>query len=141
VHTPAFPDGIHWFPDANQIEVNFENDWTTYLRTTGLPACGLKYKDKLSPEDNTIRFLNAYNRRIPAAKPRTIHLSKELAVPPRFQQEYEALIGIIQAGGDLKPYLSRDIVKRKRRDWNDRLANSWGIQHLHFQIDETPMSS
>ena len=124
-------------PDAHQIELDFKSDWIGYLRTTGLPACGLKYKEKLSPEENTIRFLNAYNRRIPPAKPRKIQLSKELLIPPQFQQNYEALIALIQAGSDLKPYLSRHIVKRKRPDWNDGLLNSWGIQHLHFRREGT----
>jgi hypothetical protein len=124
-------------PDPHQIELDFKSDWIGYLRKTGLPACGLKYKEKLSPEDNTIRFLNAYNRRIPPAKPRTVHPSKELVIPPQFQQDYEALVALIQAGGDLKPYLSRHIVKRKRPDWNDGLLNSWGIQHLHFRSKGT----
>ncbi|MFZ0306471.1 MAG: hypothetical protein WAL75_27545 [Terracidiphilus sp.] len=124
-------------PAAHQIELDFKSDWIGYLRITGLPACGLKYKEKLSPEENTIRFLNAYNRRIPPAKPRKIHMSQELLIPPQFQQDYEALIALIQAGSDLKPYLSRHIVKRKRPDWNDGLLNSWGIQHLHFRREGT----
>lgn len=124
-------------PDAPQIELDFKSDWIGYLRKPGLPACGLKYEEKLSPEENTIRFLNAYNRRIPPAKPRKVLLSKELLIPPQFQQDYEALVALIQTGGDLKPYLSRHIVKKKRPDWNDGLLNSWGIQHLHFRCEGT----
>jgi hypothetical protein len=131
------PEEHNNVPDPNQIELDFKNDWIGYLRTTGLPACGLKYKDKLSPEDNTIRFLNAYNRRIPPAKPRTVHESKELVILSQFQQDYEALIAHIKSGGDVKPYLSRHIVKRKRPDWPDPLLNSWGIQHLHFRMEGT----
>ena len=124
-------------PDALQIELDFKNDWIGYLRKNGLPACGLKYKEKLSPKENTIRFLNAYNRRIPLAKPRKVLLSKELLIPPQFQQDYEALVALILAGGDLKPYLSRHIATRNRPDWNDGLLNSWGIQHLHFRREGT----
>jgi hypothetical protein len=124
-------------PAPDQIDADFKNDWVGYLRTTGLPACGLKYKEKLSPEDNTIRFLNAYSRRIPPAKPRTVHPSKELVIPLQFQQDYEALVMLLKTGGNLKPYLSRQIVKRKRPDWNDGLLNSWGIQHLHFRSEGT----
>jgi hypothetical protein len=112
------PEELNSVPAADQINLDFKNDWVAYLRTTGLPACGLKYNDKRSPEDNTIRFLNAYNRRIPAAKPRTVHESKELVVPSQFQQDYEALVTLISAGGDLRPYLSRHIVKQKRPDKN-----------------------
>ncbi len=124
-------------PDAHQIGLDFKSDWIGYLHKIGLPACGLKYKEKLSPEENTIRFLNAYNRRVPPSKPRKVLLSKELLIPPQFQKDYEALVALIQTGGDLKLYLSRHIVRRKRPDWNDGLLNSWGIQHLHLRREGT----
>jgi hypothetical protein len=127
------PEELNSVPAADQIDVDFKNDWVAYLRTAGMPACGLEYKNSRSPEENTMRFLNAYNRRIPAAKPRTVHESRELSIPHEYRQDYEALVALIKAGGDLKPYLSRHIVKRKRPDWNDGLLNSWGIQHLHFR--------
>jgi hypothetical protein len=118
----------------DQIDTDFKGDWVDYLRTIGLPACGLKYKDGRSPEENTIRFLNANNRRIPINNPRTVRESSELFVPEEFRQEYQALVSLIESGGDLKPYLSRDILKKKRSDRNDGLLNSWGIQHLLFCI-------
>jgi len=131
------PEEINSVPAHDQIEVDFKSDWMAYLRTTGLPVCGLKYKDNRSQEDNTMRFLNAYNRRIPAVRPRTIHESRELTIPSQFRQDYEALATLIKTGGDLRPYLSRHIVKRRHPDWNDPLLNSWGIQHLHFRVEGT----
>jgi len=131
------PEELNTMLAADQIEVDFESDWVAYLRKTGFPACGLKYKNGLSSQENTIRFLNAYNRRIPPIKPRSVHESRELTVPPRYQQDYKALVALIGTSGDLKPYLSRHIVKRKRSDRNDGLLNSWGIQHLHFRIEGT----
>lgn len=131
------PEELKSVSAADQIEVDFKNDWVAYLRETGLPACGLKYMDNRTPEENTTRFLNAYNRRIPAIKPRAVHESRELTIPPQYRQNYDALVALIKAGGDLKPYLSRDILKWKRPDRNDRLLNSWGIQHLHFRIENT----
>lgn len=121
----------------NQIDMNFKNDWVTYLRSIALPACDLKYEDFRTPEQNTVRFLNAHCRRIPAIKPRTTHESRELSIPLKYLSDYEGLVTLIQAGGDLKPYLSRDILKKKRSDKNDGLLNSWGIQHLHFRRDGT----
>ena len=121
----------------DQIDADFKNDWVGYLRTTGLPACGLKYKDSRPPEENTMRFLNAYNRRIPAVKPRMVHESRELSVPSKYEHDYKGLVALIKAGGDLRPYLSRDILKKKRPDKNDPLLNSWGIQHLHFRVEGT----
>jgi hypothetical protein len=60
INTSSAPD---------QIGADFRGDWVEYLRTTGLPACGLKYKNARSPEENTMRFLNAHNRRIPSINP------------------------------------------------------------------------
>lgn len=31
----------------NQIDTDFKNDWVTYLRSTALPTCSLKYEDSL----------------------------------------------------------------------------------------------
>ena len=126
--------------DANtapdQIDADFKIDWVGYLRTTGLPACGLQYKDRRTPEENTMRYLQVY-RRIPAMKPRMVHESRELSVPDEYRLDYEKLVALIKAGGDLKPYLSRDIDKKNRPDKNDALLNSWGIQHLHFRTKGT----
>ncbi len=117
----------------NQIDTDFKGDWVRYLRTTGLPACGLKYENGRTPEENTMRFLNAYNRRIPSLKSRAVHESRELSIPPEYRADYEILVTLIKAGGDLKPYLSRDIPKKKRPDKHDSLLDCWGIQHLHFR--------
>jgi hypothetical protein len=131
------PEELNIDGAPNQIETDFKGDWVRYLRTTGLPACGLKYKNSCTPEENTMRFLNAYNRRIPSPKSRAVHESRELSVPPEYRPDYERVVALIKAGGDLKPYLSRDILKKKRPDKNDPLLNSWGIQHLHFRTDGT----
>jgi hypothetical protein len=121
----------------DQIDTNFKGDWVSYLRNTGLPACDLGYTDSRTPEQNTLRFLNANFRRIPPVKTRNVHVSRELSVPAEYLPDFERLADLIKAGGDLKPYLSRDILKKKRSDKNDGLLNSWGIQHLHFRHDGT----
>jgi hypothetical protein len=120
----------------DQIDVDFKNDWIEYLRTTNFPACGLEYEDRCTPEENTMRYLNA-SRRIPSMKPRMVHESRELSVPDTYRLDYEKIVALIKAGGDLRPYLSRYILKKKRPDKNDLLLNSWGIQHLHFRTKGT----
>ena len=117
---------------VDQIDADFKGDWVSYLTTTGLPACGLEYITRCSPEEYTMAFLNAY-RRIPAAKPRTIHESRELSIPSEYLQDYKTLVEIITSGGDLRAYLSRDIQRKKKPYKNDGLLDSWGIQHLHFR--------
>jgi hypothetical protein len=119
------------------IAADFENDWVQYLRNTGLPACGLTYDNVHTPHENTMRFLNANNRRIPSPRLRAIHESCELMIPAGYRKDYESLLALIRDGGDLKPYLSRDILKKGRPDRNDGLLNSWGIQHLHFRTAGT----
>jgi hypothetical protein len=115
------------------ITADFTNDWVQFLRDTGLPGCGLTYDDARTPHENTMRFLNANNRRIPSLKPRAVHESRGLVIPVSYRQDYESLVALIRDGGDLKPYLSRDILKKGRPDKNDGLLNAWGIQHLHFR--------
>src|ERR1039458_6012065 len=63
--TPADP------PESKQNELiaNFTNDWAEYLYQHALPACGVKIRRKRSLNDDTLRYLNAYGRRIPAPKP------------------------------------------------------------------------
>ena len=61
----------------------------------------------------------------------------ELRVPQQYHADYAALKVLITSGGDLKPYLSRDILKKKRPDKNDGLLNAWGVQHLHFRPEGT----
>jgi hypothetical protein len=119
------------------IAADFENDWVTYLRNTGLPSCDLTYDDVRTPHENTMRFLNANNRRIPSPKPRAIHESRELVIPACYRQDYDSLLALIRDGRDLKPYLSRDMLKKGRPDRNDGLLNAWGIQHLHFRTAGT----
>lgn len=123
--------------EEDPIAPDFINDWVLYLRNTGLPACGLAYDDARTPHENTMRFLNANNRRIPSQMSRAIHESRELVIPVGHRQDYESLLELIRNGGDLKPYLSRDILKKGRPDRNDGLLNAWGIQHLHFRISGT----
>lgn len=62
--------------------------------------------------------------------------SRELDVSQHLS-DYSALKKLIEEGGDLKPYLSRDIARRYRADKNDGLLNAWGIQHLHFRPQGT----
>lgn len=122
---------------SGNLTADFKADWVRYLREIGLPACDLNFDDSRIVEENTMRFLNAYNRRIPPPQPRTVHESRELSIPHEYEQDYLALKEIIRSGGDLRPYLSRDIIKKKRPDRNDGLLNAWGIQHLHFRPDGT----
>jgi len=112
------------------IRMNFRNDWKGFLEKEMI-SYGLQYDQVESLEDNTLRYLNA-KRRTPRCTPRTVHESKELQIPPQHIVDYSHLKKLMQEGGNLGPYLSRDIQKGQA-DKNDPLLNTWGIQHLHFR--------
>jgi hypothetical protein len=119
--------------ESRTLKVDFKNDWVRFLRQAGLPSCSLRFDDSLTLDENTMRFLNANNRRIPVPAPRAVHESRELSIPQEYEQNYLVLKEAIRSGADLRPYMSRDIIKKGIPDKNDPLLNSWGIQHLHFR--------
>lgn len=121
----------------SNLKVDFRSDWAEFLSQKGMAICGLNYDQSRTLEENTMRYLNAHNRRIPSTARRTVHESRELSVPQKYEADYIALKSLISSGGDLKPYLSRDIVKKKSPDKNDGLLNAWGLQHLHFRPEGT----
>ena len=121
----------------NTLRVDFKADWTSFLRNTGLPACDLQFDESRTLDENTMRYLNAYNRRILRAVPRTLYESRELSIPSALEQDYLALKEARRWGNDLRPYMSRDFIKKRRPDKNDGLLNAWGIQHFHFRPEGT----
>jgi|HubBroStandDraft_4_1064222.scaffolds.fasta_scaffold00009_90 hypothetical protein len=86
-------------------------------------------------------YLNWLNRLIPAL-PRTAHQSKAIASNPIVTKragELSALIAKIEAGGDLRPHLSKDVRcgfqtarKGKRQRDLDLMLNDWQVHHLHL---------
>lgn len=123
--------------DARNLKLDFIGDWAEFLWQEGMAACSLKYDQSRTVEENTMRYLNAHNRRIPVTARRMVHESRELSILQEYEADYLALKTLISSGGDLNPYLSRDILKKKRPDKNDGLLNAWGIQHLHFRPEGT----
>jgi len=104
--------------ESSTLKVDFKDDWAWSLRQTGLPSCNLDFDESRSLEENTMRYLNAHNRRIPAPTPRTVHESRELSIPQEYEQDYSVLKEAIRLGDDLRPY-------------------PWGIQHFHFRPEGT----
>ncbi len=89
-----------------------------------------------------------WRERFPAARPRAVHRSRELAASPDATQHAADLAELerkMTAGEDLTPHLServevayipdadRPSVDRRMRDADrDRMLNAWGIHHLHL---------
>jgi hypothetical protein len=82
--------------------------------------------------------------RCPSARPRRVHISRELKAEMAAGQAPETLKALIQRiehGEDLKPFLSRSVkvaiegregTPRHRRKDLDLLLAEWGIHHLHL---------
>jgi len=111
------------------IRVDFHSDWGKFLETE-MSVSGSPYDPSSSLEENTITYLNA-NRRIVPNRKRTVRESKELQIPPYHSADFLSLKKLMGDGGDLSPYLSRDI-RKNRADKNDAMLNNWGFHHLHF---------
>jgi hypothetical protein len=124
-------------PAGDGVIVEFIADWSDFLTQKGMATGGLSYDPSRTLQENTVRYLIAHHRRVPITAPRAVHESRELRVPQQYQADYAALKVLIALGDDLKPYLSRDILNKKRPDKNDGLLNAWGVQHLHFRPQGT----
>jgi len=111
------------------IKADFKNNWREFLQGD-MPVFGLKYDSAGTLEDNNITYLNAKRRIVPPRK-RAVHESKELQIPLQHSTNYAELKKLMSEGGDLTPFMGRDI-RKKRADKNDGMLNSWGFHHLHF---------
>jgi len=118
------------------IRVNLRDDWREFIEAAA-PKLGLRYSMPSTFEQNTIAFLNARRRTVPR-RPRIVHESREFRSQSLGQHamDYLALKKLINEGGDLTSYLSRD-VQRSRAGENDKALNTWGLQHLHFRPSGT----
>jgi hypothetical protein len=94
-----------------------------------------------------IAYFNWRTRMVPA-RPRTVHLSRELTSSAKYAEHRSAINGIarkIRAGDDISPHLSRatkvkylpvaERPKQHRRQDLDLLLAEWRIHHLHLSLD------
>jgi hypothetical protein len=114
------------------IRVNIRDDWREFIEAEA-PRLGLRHSATSTLEQNTIAFLNARRRNVPR-RPRVVRESCEFLGQSLGQHatDYLALKKLISEGGDLTPYLSRDVL-RSRAEKNDKTLNSWGVHHLHLR--------
>jgi hypothetical protein len=95
-----------------------------------------RHKDKTKPDPKTpvepFDYVNQYFNvayRLVPAKPRNVVVHPALSCPPARQKGLGLLLQRVEAGGDLTPYLSRQLYKA---GFADMLLNDWGIQHFHL---------
>lgn len=109
------------------LNVDFVADATATIRTH-LTGLGYWVPTPLSAESIRIQYFNLKHRLLRQV-PRTTHRAANFSCPP----EHRAGLGLVEAkiasGADLRPHLSRGILKL---DYSDALLNDWGVYHLHL---------
>lgn len=89
---------------------------------------GLTYSKELTNEKRAIRYLN-FQRKRGILKPRKVLKSNEFYCKEKYLKGLSAIEDILINGGNITPYMSKDVGKLNRQDL---LFNDWGILHLHL---------
>jgi hypothetical protein len=109
--------------------------------TGGLAAMSLR---------DLLQTYGSWKARLIPARPRTVHISSELAASPEMAQhktELDAIVAKMEAGALLRPHLSKRVRfahdpaakpgdPLQRRKDRDLLIADWGIHHLHLSSEE-----
>jgi hypothetical protein len=97
-----------------------------------------------------LQAYGSWKARLVPARPRTVHISSELAASPEMAQhkaELDAIVAKIGAGAELRPHLSKPVrfaydaaakpgdPLQHRKD-RDLLIADWGIHRLHLSSEE-----
>jgi len=91
----------------------------------------------LKKDDLETKIINyfTYLRKTDCTIPHKLHFSKEFLAQNEHREIYKnaisIIIRIIENGGCITPYLSKN-VKKLRKDNQDYLFNNWGVMHLHL---------
>jgi hypothetical protein len=119
-----------------KLEINFKNDLRQVLLEL-FKTSGFLFNHKDSLENLMRQFLNWRMREIPA-KPREVHISKELKYKlPEGQiaRAFGKIMFNAATGGNLNPHLHKDL---RNPGYKDLLLYDWGIHHLHLSVDPDP---
>lgn len=104
------------------FNINLEDDKYSYLKD-------------LEPQNLYFQYLSN-SKRIPPAKPRNVHLSKELInsdLYNTYKNKVDNITELLKSGQSIKPYLNRDIKHIFKKNCpKDFLLNDWDLYHLHL---------
>lgn len=117
--------------------LDIKKDWKAHMEND-LSSMGFLDNPLEDLDIATMRYFNI-KRRILSSKTRKIYESQELQIPDQYIEGYRKLKRCIKTGADLRPYLSRQIWKKKKFDQvaNDLQLNDWGVTHFHFSPSGT----
>lgn len=108
------------------ITMDFVTDWQNEM-IDEMEEEGLRFKKSL-PKDSLIIKYFTFCRKRGLQTPYKILKSNEFNCPPEYQKGLSNLEEVLKNGGDISPYLSKDVEKLK----NDLMFNDWGVLHLHL---------
>jgi len=89
-------------------------------------------KKKQNSIDEVSRIYFNLLKRLPKAKPRQVHRSRELTdkiLTDALATVLNTIADFSQRGNSLQPFLHRLL---EHSDFNDRLLNDWGVLHFHL---------
>lgn len=110
------------------LSIDLKNDWQSYIEKE-LIQLDFPILKNLSIHSLTVNYFNI-KRRLISKSLKKIYEAKELQINENDKAGYSLLKELFLNGGDLTPFLSRDILKKEYKP--DILLNLWGINHLHF---------
>lgn len=114
------------------IKADFYGDWIEILRQE-LTSIGYPPPPG-DPQQVCFRYFNL-NKRSIQPRPRTVHQSPSLTVPPQLTAGLASLKAKLASGVDVRAHLSTSLLDP---DYDDLLLNDWGIHHLHLGMQTHP---
>lgn len=105
---------------------NLYTDWIELIRHELNSNLGIT--EPVSDEELILKYLN-FDLRLPKAKQRKYHQSKNFVCPNSLLRGYSKLKHAVKNGESLYSFLSKGI---KKSEYNDMLLNDWGIIHFHL---------
>lgn len=116
--------------------LDLRGNWRDLLRDK-LRAVGYDDVDTIPEDKIEFAYFNLL-RRLPTPSPRRVHVAPTLSCPDHVRTGYDAVVGKMKQGDNLRPHLSTLLAKL---DFNDALLNDWGILHLHLGTAPHPSKS
>jgi hypothetical protein len=108
------------------LKMDLEKDFAEVLRQR-LLAAGFPARQE-TDEETIARYLNVLTRKIePCA--RQTKKATTFTCPPDHQAGLDALLRIIETGGNLRPYQSTGV---EQDEYDDGMLNAWDLHHFHL---------
>lgn len=110
-----------------KLKANFYSDWVAILKDYLSNEWG--YDISSIPDDEIPFVYFNIEHRLVENRPRKIHYSDHFSCPTELERGWEILKNKIESGQDIKPHLSKLVLKATNKDF---LLNDWRIHHFHL---------